>query len=136
MNFDDKRIAAFDSNKVMIYTATIGKYYGNYWFSLRPYLTPGKDGWSKSASLTVRRYLADADSYFSLIVGTGYSPDEQQYAFNPGYYLKSNKIEIEYQQKLTSRFFVNCGTGFAREEIRAGTKRNRYTFDLGVSFLF
>lgn len=136
MNFDDKRIAAFDSNKIMIYTATIGKYYGNYWFSLRPYLTPGKDGWSKSASLTVRRYLSDADSYFSLIVGTGYSPDEQQYAFNPGYYLKSNKIELEYQQKISTRFVLNCGTGFAREEIRAGTMRNRYSFDLGVSFLF
>jgi len=136
MNFDDKQIAVFDSNKVMIYTGTIGKYYGNYWFSLRSYLTPGNEGWSKSASLTVRRYLSDADSYFSLIIGTGLSPDQQQYAFNPGYYLKSNKIALEYQQKLSSRFFLNCGTGFAREEIRAGTKHNRFNFDLGVSYVF
>jgi len=136
MNFDDNRIAAFDSNKVMIYTGTIGKYYGDYWFSLRPYLTPGKDGWSKSVNLTVRRYFADTDSYLSFIVGTGFSPDEQQYAFAPGYYLKSNKITLEYQQKFASRFFLNCGTGFAREEIRVGTKRNRFSFDLGVSYLF
>jgi len=136
MNFDDNRIAAFDSNKVMIYTGTIGKYFGDYWFSLRPYFTPGKDEWSKSINLTVRRYFADADSYLSLIVGTGFSPDEQQYAFDPGYYLKSNKIAIEYQQKLATRFFLNCGTGFAREEIRVGTKRNRFSFDLGVSYLF
>jgi len=136
MNFDNNRFAAFDSNKVIIYTGTIGKYYGNYWFSIRPYLTPGKDGWSKSASLTVRRYLADADSYFSLVVGTGFSPDEQQYAFNPGYYLKSNKVELEYQQKIASRFFLNCGAGYAREEIRAGTNHDRFTFDLGVSYLF
>lgn len=136
MNFDDKRIAVFDSNKVMIYTGTIGKYYGNYWLSLRSYLTPGNEGWSKSASLTVRRYLSDADSYFSLIVGTGFSPDQQQYAFNPGYYLKSNKIALEYQQKLSSRFILNCGTGFAREEIRAGTKHNRFNFDLGVCYVF
>ncbi|MCX6236437.1 MAG: YaiO family outer membrane beta-barrel protein [Bacteroidia bacterium] len=136
MNFDDKRIAVVDSNMVMIYTGTIGKYYGNYWFSLRPYLTPGKEGWSGSANLTIRRYLADADSYLSLIVGTGISPDIQQYAFNPGYYLKSNKIALEYQQKIAYRFFLNLGTGFAREEIRAGTKRDRYSLDLGVSFLF
>ena len=136
MNFDDTRIAAFDSNKVMIYTGTIGKYYGNYWFSFRPYLTPGKDEWSKSVNLTVRRYFADADSYLSFIVGSGFSPDEQQYAFNPGYYLKSNKIALEYQQKFASRIFLNCGVGFAREEIRVGTKRNRFSIDLGISYLF
>jgi len=136
LNFDDSRIAAFDSNKVVIYTGTIGKYYGDYWFSLRPYFTRGKARWSKSVNLTVRRYLADADSYLSLIMGTGISPDEQQYAFDPGYYLKSSKIDIDYQQKIANRFFLNCGTGFAREEIRAGTKRNRFSFDIGVSVLF
>jgi YaiO family outer membrane protein len=136
LNFDNNRIAAFDSNKVVIYTGTIGKYYGNYWFSVRPYLTPGKEKWSKSVNFTVRRYLADADSYISLVLGTGISPDEQQYAFNPGYYLKSSKIDLDYQQKIADRFFLNCGTGFAREEIRSGTKRNRFSFDIGVSFLF
>lgn len=136
LNFDDSRIAAFDSNKVVIYTGTIGKYYGNYWFSVRPYFTRGKDRWSKSVNLTVRRYLADADSYLSVILGSGISPDEQQYAFDPGYYLKSSKIDIDYQQKIANRFFLNCGTGFAREEIRAGTKRNRFSFDIGISVLF
>ncbi|HEY3389067.1 MAG TPA: YaiO family outer membrane beta-barrel protein [Prolixibacteraceae bacterium] len=137
MNFDNNRIAAMDSNKVLIYTGTIGKYYGNYWFSFRPYLTPGKDGWSKSASITIRRYFNDADNYLSLILGTGVSPDEQQYAFDPVlYYLKSNKIGLEYQQKIGHRFFLNCGTGFATEEIRVGSKRNRLSFDLGVSYLF
>jgi YaiO family outer membrane protein len=137
LNFDDSRFVVFDASKVMIYTGSIGKYYGDYWFSFRPYLTPGKDGWSKSVNFIVRRYLSDEDSYFSLILGTGLSPDEQQYAYNPSLsYLKSNKIALEYQQKIGSGFFLDCGTGFAREEILAGTKRNRFTFDVGVSFLF
>lgn len=137
LNFDDSRFVVFDASKVMIYTGSIGKYYGDYWFSFRPYLTPGKDGWSKSANLIVRRYLSDEDSYFSLILGTGLSPDEQQYAYNPSLsYLKSSKIALEYQQKIGSGFFLNCGTGFAREEITTGTKRNRFTLDVGVSFLF
>jgi len=136
MNFDNKRIAPIDSNKVMIYTGTIGKYYGNYWFSVRTYLTPGESDWSESFYLTVRRYLADADSYLSIIVGTGFSPDEQQYAFNVGYHLKSSKIDLGYQQKIASRFLLNCGTGFAREEIRAGITRSRYSFEIGFSYLF
>jgi YaiO family outer membrane protein len=137
LNFDDNRIVTFDANKVMIYTGTIGKYYGDYWFSIRPYLVPGKEAWSKSVSLTARRYLADADSYLSLVVGTGVSPDEKLYAFDPRiYYLKSNRISLEYQQKFVSRFFLNCGTGYSREEIQAGIKHNRYSFDIGVSYLF
>lgn len=137
LNFDDNRIASFDSNKVIIYTATIGKYYGNYWFSIRPYLVPGKEAWSESISLTVRRYLAGADNYLSLVVGTGISPDEKLYAFDPSiYYLKSNRIALEYQQKFGSRFFLNLGTGFSREEISAGKQRDRYSFDIGVSYLF
>jgi len=136
MNFDDKRIAAVDSNMVMIYTGTIGKYWGNYWFSFRPYLTPGKDGWSTSANLTVRRYLAKEDSYLSLVVGTGISPDVQQFAYDPRYYLKSSKITLEYQQKIAYRYLINLGTGFAQEEIRAGTTRNRFSIDVGLSYLF
>ena len=137
LNFDDNRFVALDSNKVMIYTGSIGKYYGNYWFSLRPYFTPGAGAWSESVSLTIRRYLDGADSYLSLVVGAGVSPDEQQYAFDPAiYYLKSNKIALDYQQKIGSQFFLNCGAGFAREEIRASTKRNRYSLDIGVSYIF
>lgn len=136
LNFDEKRMAATDSNKVLIYTGTIGKYKGDYWFSVRTYLTPGKEKWSKSVNLTIRRYLADSDSYISLILGTGFSPDEQQFAFNPQYYLKSSKIDLDYQQKLGKRYFLNLGTGFAREEIRTNVKRNRYSLDLGVSCLF
>jgi len=136
LNFDDNRIVTFDSSKVVIYTGSVGKYWGNYWFSLRPYLTPGKDKWSKSLSLTVRYYLSDADSYLSLILGTGISPDEQKYAIISDYYLKSKKIALEYRKKIASRFLLDCRSGFAREEIRAGTMRNRYSFDLGFSILF
>jgi len=140
LNFDHNRIFALDSNKVLVYTGTIGKYLGNYWFSLRPYITPGKEGWSKSVNFTIRRYFRDPENYLSLSFGTGVSPDEQQYAFDPGvfyvFYLKSKKVTLDYQQKIVQRFILNCGFGYAREEIQANTKRTRYSADLGLSFLF
>ncbi|MHC1690339.1 MAG: YaiO family outer membrane beta-barrel protein [Bacteroidales bacterium] len=137
MNFDANRIFALDSNKVIIYTGTIGKYFGSYWLSVRPYFTKGTDAWSKSASLTVRRYFGDEDSYISLNLGTGMSPDEQQYAFNPDLkFLKSNKISLDYQQKIAYRFIINCGAGYAQEEVRTGVKRSRYSLGVSVSVLF
>ncbi|MDD4491291.1 MAG: YaiO family outer membrane beta-barrel protein [Bacteroidales bacterium] len=137
MNFDVNRTFSLDSNKVFIYTGTIGKYIDNYWISLRPYFTRGNKAWSSSAILTARRYFSDADSYISLNLGTGMSPDEQQYAFDPGLkYLKANKISLEYQQKIVHRFIFNCGAGYAKEEIRTGVKRNRYSMSIGMAILF
>jgi len=137
LNFDQERLVTFGSSKALIYTGTIGKYIGNYWLSLRPYLVPGNDGWSKSINLTVRRYFVDELNYLSLTVGTGMSPDEQQYAYDPFlYFLKSYKMSLEYQRKIGERFMVTIGTGFAREEISQGTNRDRFSLDIGSSFFF
>lgn len=137
MNFDANRLFALDSNKVLIYTGTIGKYFGSYWVSLRPYFTKGTDAWSKSASITFRRYFGDEDSFLSLNVGTGMSPDEQQYAFNPDMtFLKSNKISLDYQQKIAHQLILYFGGGYAREEIRTDVKRNRFSLSAGISILF
>lgn len=137
MNFDANRIFALDSNKVLIYTGTIGKYFGSYWVSIRPYFTKGIDAWSKSASITVRRYFGDEDSFISLNVGTGMSPDERQYAFNPDMiFLKSNKISLDYQQKIAHQLILYFGGGYAQEEISTGVKRNRFSLNAGISILF
>ena len=137
LNFDQDKLVTFGSGKVMIYTGTIGKYLGDYWLSLRPYFVPGTDGWSKSINLTVRRYLIDELNYLSMTIGTGLSPDEQQYAYDPYLtFLKSYKLSLEYQRKIGERFMVTLGTGYAREEISQGTNRDRFTFDVGVSFFF
>ncbi len=122
---------------MLIYTGTIGKYFGSYWISLRPYFTKGTDAWSKSASITVRRYFGDEDSFISLNVGSGMSPDEQQYAFNPDMtFLKSNKISLDYQQKVAHQLIFYCGGGYAREEMRTDVKRNRFSLSAGISILF
>jgi len=137
LNFDSDRLVTFGSSKVLIYTGTIGKYVGDYWLSVRPYFVPGIDGWSKSINFTVRRYFINEFNYLSLTVGTGVSPDEQQYAFDPFLtFLKSYKMSLEYQRKIGKRFMVNLETGYAMEEISQGTKRNRFSFDVGGSFLF
>ena len=137
LNFDSDRLVSFGSNKVMIYTGTIGKYIGDYWLSVRPYLVPGIDAWSKSINFTVRRYFIDELNYLSLTVGTGMSPDEQQYAYDPFLtFLKSYKLSLEYQQKIGNRFMITLGTGYAVEEISQGTYRNRFSYDIGSSFFF
>lgn len=139
MNYDANRLFALDSNKIFIYTGTLGVYFGNYWLSVRPYFIKGVEAWSTSASLTLRRYFSDEDSYLSISIGTGVSPDEKQYAFDPGVpmeFLKSHKVSLDYQQKFGYRFVLGFGAGYALEEIRADVMRNRFSLNVGISYLF
>ncbi len=88
-----------------IYTGSVGWYTGNSYWSFRPYLTPGDSGTSKSGTLNYRKYRSDADNYFSVSVGMGFSPeidrfqfegnedaiiDLQSQKFNVGYYFTSS----------------------------------------------
>lgn len=138
MNFDNSKWFPIDSTATMIYTGTIGKYYGNYWFSLRPYLNPRDNKMSKSFNLTVRRYFSDSDHYLSLTLGTGFSPDDHQFAFsNPtNYFLKSQKISITYQFKLFNYFITSVNTGIAQEEYYPGKYRNRFSTGLQIIYIF
>jgi YaiO family outer membrane protein len=64
------------STAVFILTGHLGKYYSNYWFSIRPFLTFKPEGPSISGIFLARRYFADADNYLTLILGYGSSPEE------------------------------------------------------------
>ena len=103
MSFVKESLLSFKEGEVIILTGTIGKYSGNWWFSVRPYFSYSDNNWSTSATLTTRRYLSDPDSFISLNLGTGFSPDLQQYAYNPDLqYLKSNRLQLDYQQKFAN----------------------------------
>jgi YaiO family outer membrane protein len=103
------RYLSFDaSSTVTMYTGTIGYYFGNYWLSFRPYFIPNHSGISNSASVTMRRYIGDADTFVSLHAGAGFSADERSIQSSAGFtgqevfYLKSQTIGLGWQQNIGS----------------------------------
>ena len=67
----------FPNEQVTLFTGSLGRYTGNYWFSLRPYVRQKTDGnFSATTSLTARRYYADADTYIGARIGAGSAPTE------------------------------------------------------------
>lgn len=139
------RILHFDGSKrVIIYTGSIGKYIGNYWFSLRPFITPGDEGTSVSAYLTTRRYFSDPENYVGLRLGAGTSPDERRLLLfdqDQSARLNSLSAKADYNHIFNSRWIVNAAVGFAREEywvpqddkVRSG---NNFSFQVGAAWLF
>ncbi|MFM2370088.1 MAG: hypothetical protein RL619_2409 [Bacteroidota bacterium] len=88
------------STTTTIYTGSVGWYYGNSYWSFRPYITPGDAGTSTSGTITYRKYRSDADNYLGLSLGMGFSPEANQFNFNGNatsiINLKSQKINLGY----------------------------------------
>jgi YaiO family outer membrane protein len=131
------------SRSTWIYTASIGKYYSNYWFNLRTYLTPSNNSLSKSISLSVRYYLAGADDYLSLRIGTGLSPDRpENYILLDDNNkvigsldqenLKSSNISLGYRKSIKQTNILSIDVGAENQEYALDKKG--YQFTIGAGF--
>jgi len=96
-------------SQVTLYTATLGKYIGNYWLSLRTFITPGGAGTSNSYLLLTRRYFKNAENYLGIVAGIGFSPDfragvqsAERIATNKEaiVVLRSRRVALDYQNTL------------------------------------
>jgi YaiO family outer membrane protein len=128
------RYLNFGSSDVVIYTGALGKYYSNFWFSLRSYITPSNSLASYSLTLLVRYYLSGADDYITLSGGWGISPDE--IANTSGNMLVSRKISAEYQIKLSRIIIGFVSAGISGDEFFANDIRSRYSAGFGIKILF
>jgi YaiO family outer membrane protein len=128
------RYLNFGSSDVKIYTGALGKYYSNFWFSLRSYITPSISRASYSYSLLVRYYLLGADDYITVSGGWGISPDDR--ANYSGNLLVSRKFSAEYQTKLSSIIIGYISAGISGEEFVTNNIRSRYSAGLGIKILF
>lgn len=115
------------SENTWIYTGSVGKYYKNWWFNLRAYLTPDNDRISHSYSFSGRYYLGGADDYFSFSVGTGLSPDDRNQAvqLNSNYKLISRKASVGYRFSCKKLNIFSIGLGYANVEYLPKIKDNQ-----------
>ncbi len=98
------RYLTFSDSNVSIYTGSVGMYKGNYYFSLRPYITPrAQSTMGISGVLTSRRYLKDKYNYLGLNVGIGFMPEFRQFLANTRLiaetilFVEAQQALVEYQ---------------------------------------
>ncbi|MBK5271068.1 MAG: YaiO family outer membrane beta-barrel protein, partial [Bacteroidia bacterium] len=122
------------SSATWIYTSSIGKYFKNYWFNFRTYLTPGNNNISQSYSLTTRYYFGGAEDYLSLGLGTGISPDDRSNNIQLGnvYKLKSNGISAGYNKTIKQLNTISITGSWTHQEYLQNTFGNQFNF--GVSY--
>jgi YaiO family outer membrane protein len=120
------RYLNFD-NDTWIYTGSIGKYYKNWWFNLRAYITPDDHRISQSYSLTARYYLGGADDYLAASAGTGISPDDRSQAnlLNSNYKLTTRRVNASYRFSYKKLNIFSIGVGYANVEYLPKTRDNQ-----------
>ena len=93
-----------DTKNVSAITNSLGHYRGNYYFSLRSYITPRPEGLTRySGNLLVRKYLRDSENYFGASFGVGFSPELRQLFSGEELlaetllYVESQRLSLSYQ---------------------------------------
>lgn len=134
------RYLDFGGSGVDIYTATFGKYLGNYWISARSFVVPDATGTSVSGQLHVRRYFSDPENYLGLRLGYGVSPDENRNLIDSKQRitLKTRSVRCEFNHLFHHRWILNAAAVVGGEELpnNPGRYSGFYTLDVSVSRLF
>lgn len=130
------RLLLFDGEEVPMLAGSLGKYYGNYWTSLRPFLV-FEDGGDLSLTLVLvtRRYFIDADNYISFLVANGEGPSE---GVTDAELDRRDNIQLELggEHPLGSSASWSWTASFERTELPVDRVRYRFGIGLGIERRF
>jgi len=113
--------------------ASVEKYLGKYWLSLKGFVYFKDIGARASILLNARRYFNDKD-YLQVTLGTGAAPDEPFDIQTNLTRLYANTVRLAYNLSVTHKLTMRIGAGYSREEYRETIWRNR--FEGNINFIY
>jgi len=125
----------FGGAPVTLFTGAVGKYVGDYWFSLRPFLRKKDGGLSASAGLTARRYFEDGDHWIGASASVGSSPTDRITPEAVGR-TRASSVSLSGQKGLNKTRLLTWSLGHDVEEIAPGNTRRSTTVTVGLKFTF
>jgi YaiO family outer membrane protein len=132
------RYLNFSESKVTIYTAYIGKYVGNYWFSLRSFVTPSKSKTSVTGIFLARKYFSNPANYLSFQLSYGISPDDKQKLLSNDtiFNQQSFKTALYLNRRITEFCTANISFGYERTELTPSSFRNVFSPGISITYKF
>lgn len=126
------------SESLWMFTGSVGKYYKNFWFNFRTYITPSDKNISHSYTGTMRYYTKGANDYFGFQAGTGISPEESRNNLLEltTYKLKTFKVGLDYNFSIHRKHLFNISGTYFNQEYRPNVKGNQFDISLGYSKVF
>jgi YaiO family outer membrane protein len=121
------------NRNIFIALASVEKYLGRYWISLKGYLYFKDHGLTTSGYLNIRRYFNDIN-YFQLTLGAGTAPDEPFDIQTDLMRLRAYSVRVAYNVSLTPKLMMRVGTGYSYEEYAKNTWRNRFEGNINFTY--
>jgi YaiO family outer membrane protein len=121
------------SENLFMYTGSVGKYYQNFWFNLRTFITPSNQNISHSYTGTVRYYTKGANDYIGFQLGTGISPEENRNNLLElnNYKMKTFKVGLDYNFAIKKRNLFSIAAMYFNQEYLPMTRGNQFDISLG-----
>ncbi|MEE9365050.1 MAG: YaiO family outer membrane beta-barrel protein [Cellulophaga sp.] len=137
------RYLNFNNGTATIFTGSYSLYRGDYYFSLRPYISPRKNkSISISGAFTIRKYLKDSDTYLGANIGMGYTPELKQLIANDILlsetllFIESQHINFVYQFSTRMKNVYKTNLGVIRQELLFIPGEFFFAISVGVSYKF
>jgi len=137
------RFIKFKTKEVVSFTNSFGHYRGNYYFSLRSYVTPRPNNQTRvSGNILVRKYLKDADNYWGVNFGMGVSPELRQIVSGDvvlaetQLFIESQRLSLEYQftGKKKSANIYKANIAVRRQEQIINSKNFLWAISAGITY--
>ena len=128
------RHMAFSTN-INVFTASLGRYQGNWLFTGRTYLTPDHNGLSHSVYFSARRYLNDKGDYFGFRFGRGSSLFESVRTVDLDL-LSSTSSSTELSRTMARRWNFTFRAGASREDRLNRNSLMHYQLDSSLVYRF
>ena len=128
------RYLNFGDSDVTVLTGALSKYYGNYYFTARTYITPKNTGTSSSFSLQARKYFRSAEHYINLRAGYGSAQEELRFE-ELTQRLNSWSISARIMWELSAKTQIGGSIGYDSEEFENFT-RKRLSIESSFAFRF
>lgn len=125
----------FGGPPVTLLTGSVGKYVGNHWFSLRPYIRSKATGTSGSASFTARRYFQDGDNWLGGRIGVGSTPGDQLVQDQTDR-TSSFGASIQGSRTVQASLVGTWSAGYDSEQLGPRRARTSLTVSTGLKYLF
>ena len=123
--------------EVIVYTTSFSLYSGNYYLSLRPFVTDNDvTGMLWSGNILLRRYFSTADDYITISGGLGYSPEERRFQIGAGltddqiFILKSQRVSVSWSHLFKRNFIAAINVDVTRQEL--GFEQNQFLNVMGA----
>jgi YaiO family outer membrane protein len=113
--------------------ASVEKYIGKYWLSLKGFVYFKDNGPRTSLYINMRRYF-NSNDYFQVTLGTGAAPDEPFDIQTNLIRLNANTIRLAYNLSISHKLMMRIGTGYSQEEYIESIWRNRFEGD--INFIY